>query len=336
MVKIRLILKLAMAAVLLCTAACGSSDTFTVSGSIAGNPSMNIRVIYYTDGKVFTGVTAVRDGDFAFEGTAPEDALVELYDNEYRLIGRIVARNGDKIKVEYDPADHSSLQIKGNPASERWAEFSRKTADADASARNAAVVDYVSANPGDPLSAMLVMTEYDCREGSASIADSLLTLLAPEARAADITAGYNAVLDHLNSTTSRSTVSTIPYLAPGGRTKVFNPRRADISLIAVSKRGDGRDSIVAVLRKLHDHKTKQHLELIDLSIDADTISWSLGVRRDSVKWTVGWVAGSISGLALDRLGVPSVPYFIVTDSAGRQLWRGTEIDEARKYILSQL
>ena len=321
---------------MLCTAACGNSATFTVSGSIAGKPSMNLRGIYYTDGKVFTGVTAVREGDFIFEGTAPEDALVELYDNEYRLIGRLVARNGDKIKVDYDPADHSSLQIKGNPAAERWAEFSRNTAHADATARNAAVVDYVSANTDDPLSAMLIMTEYDCHAGSASIADSLLTLLAPEARAADITAGYNAVLNHLNSTTSRSAISTIPYLAPGGRTKVFNPRRADISLIAVSRRGDGRDSIVAVLRKLHGHKTKKHLELLDLSVDPDTISWSLGVRRDSVKWTAGWVAGSISGLALDRLGLPSVPYFIVTDSAGRQLWRGTEIDDARNYIISQL
>ncbi|MDE6287253.1 MAG: DUF4369 domain-containing protein, partial [Muribaculaceae bacterium] len=336
MVKIRLILKLALAVILLFTGACGNSDTFTVSGSIAGNPSMNIRVIYYTDGKVFTGVTAVREGDFVFEGTAPEDALVELYDNEYRLIGRLVARNGDKIKVEYNPADHASLQIKGNPAAERWAEFSRNNADADAATRNAAVVDYVNANTADPLSAMLIMTEYDCRAGSASIADSLLTLLAPEARATDITAGYNALLDHLNSTTSRSTISTIPYLAPGGRTKIFNPRRADISLIAVSRRGDDRDSIVSVLSKLHGHKTKRHLELLDLSIDPDTISWSLGVRRDSVKWTAGWVAGSISGLALDRLGLPSVPYFIVTDSTGRQLWRGTEIDEARNYILTRL
>lgn len=336
MVKIRLILKMALAVMLLGTTACGNSDTFTVSGSIAGNPSMNLRVIYYTDGKVFTGVTAVRDGDFAFEGTAPEDALVELYDNEYRLITRLVARNGDEIKVDFDPRDRSKLQIKGNPAAERWAEFSRKTADADAAARNAAVEAYVTANTGDPVSAMLVMTEYDCRTGSASIADSLLTLLAPEARATDITAGYNAMLDHLNSTTSRSTVSTIPYLAPGGRTKVFNPRRADISLIAVSRRGDERDSIVAVLRKLHNHKTKQHLELLDLSIDPDTVTWSVGLRRDSVKWTAGWVAGSISGLALDRLGVPAVPYFIVTDSAGRQLWRGTEIDEARNYVISHL
>lgn len=334
--KTRLILKFILAAMLLCTASCGNSDTFTVTGSIAGNPSMNLRVIYYTDGKVFTGVTAVRDGDFAFEGTAPEDALVELYDNEYRLITRLVARNGDEIKVEYDPGDHSSIHIKGNPAAERWAEFSRNTAGADAAARNAAVEAYVSANTADPLSALLVMTEYDARTGSPSVADSLLTLLAPEARATDITAGYNAILDHINSTTSRSAISTIPYLAPGGRTKVFNPRKSDMSLIAVSARGEGRDSIVAVLRKLHDHKTKRKLELLDLSVDPDTVTWSVGLRRDSAKWTTGWVAGSISGLALDRLGLPSVPYFIVTDSAGRQLWRGPEIDEARNYILSNL
>lgn len=305
----------------------GHSDKFVIKGSIEGKPSTNIRVIYFTDGNVVTGITVANEGSFAFEGSSADVALIEIYDNEYRLLGRTVARNGDDVALHLSPADPAAFSAKGNAMAERWADFLKE--NAGKTDRHAAVTAYVTAHRDDPLSALLVMTEIDASGPAAELADSLMTLIDPEARASGVTAGFTALVDRVSSATSHAPVAAINYIAPGGRQRLFKPSGARLNLIAVTAHYKGRDSVVKVLR---DIPARKGLEVIELSADQDTIVWSRDVRLDSARWTHGWVAGSISGVALQRLGIPAVPYFIVTDSAGTQLWRGRSASEAARFI----
>ena len=73
-----------------------------------------------------------------------------------------------------------------------------------------------------------------------------------------------------------------------------------------------------------------------MSMDADTMSWRRNVRADSVSWPTAWAAGAIAAPGVDRLGIPSVPYFIVADSTGRQLFRGRSIKQAEALVDSIL
>jgi len=43
-------------------AACSSDEQFRVSGTVEGNPTMNMRAGYYADGVYKTVITAVREG----------------------------------------------------------------------------------------------------------------------------------------------------------------------------------------------------------------------------------------------------------------------------------
>ncbi len=305
----------------------GHSDKFVIKGSIEGKPSTNIRVIYFTGGNVATGITVANEGSFAFEGYSDDDALIEIYDNEYRLLGRTVARNGDDLELHLNPGDPNALTAKGNATAERWTQFLKD--NAKAGDRHAAVTAYVTAHRDDPLAALLVMTEIDASGPAAELADSLLSLIAPEARAAGVTAGFNALVDRVSSTTSHAPVAAINYIAPGGRRRLFKPSGARLNLIAVTGHYKGRDSVVKALR---DIPARKGLEVIELSADQDTIVWSRDVRLDSARWTHGWVAGSVSGVALQRLGIPTIPYFIVTNSAGTQLWRGRSASEAARFV----
>lgn len=319
------------AAISLLAGACGHSDSFVVKGSLSNGASMNLRIIYYTDSKVFTGVTAATDGGFAFEGTAPSDALVEIYDNEYRLLGRVVARNGDDIEIVADPTGKTPFSAKGNPSTELWSKFIADNHGTAATARNKAVESFVKGHRDNPLSALLVMTEFDARGEAASLADSLMTIISPEARQNDITAGFNAILNRVNSATSHAPVAAIPYMVSGNRTELFRPRKARVSLIGISD-GQTSDSVRNLFRELSGSGKDNRPALLDLSADPDTTAWSRQLRADSVKWTAGWVAGSISGTALNRLGIPTLPFFIVTDSAGSQLWRGTSAAGAKAFL----
>ncbi|MCM1033247.1 MAG: hypothetical protein NC405_05765 [Odoribacter sp.] len=317
----------------LVAAACGHSDSFVVKGRLTNGATTNLRIIYYSGHKVMTGVTAATDGGFAFEGKSPSDALIEIYDNEYRLLGRTVARNGQDVEVSVNPGNISEFTSKGNEIAERWTSFTSGNKNTTGAAqRNAAIARYVGEHPGDPLSAFLIMTEFDSTGSAYSTADSLLTLLTPEARAEEITAGYRALLNRVSSATSHSTVSAIPYITSGNHPRVFLPREASMSLIAISTREVMRDSVLELMRDMRGRVAKGKFAIMDFSVDADTISWSRGLRRDSVNWPAGWIAGSISGTALGRLGIPATPYYIIVDSDGRQLWRGTSAYGARQFI----
>lgn len=311
--------------------ACGHSDKFVVKGTLTTGASMNLRVIYHSGGNVVSGVTAADGGRFGFEGSSAEDALVEIYDNEYHLLCRVVARNGDDIEVTVNPSDAAQYKAAGNDITERWAAFVRGSVGArTAAARNAAVARYVTSHKSDPLSALLLMTEFDASGEGAAEADSLFGLLSAEARASGLTAGYAAILERVTSATSHAPVAAIPYLDTEGRAKIFKPRSAARTLIAVTTLDTRRDSVAQLLRDIH---ARRAADVAEFDVDPDTLTWARSVRTDSSRWTRGWVAGSISGVAFDRLGLPGVPYLIIADSTGRQLWRGASVSEVRRRLL---
>ena len=113
----------------------------------------------------------------------------------------------------------------------------------------------------------------------------------------------------------------------------YNPRHSRLSLIVISDNKSGRaDSIVPQLRRLrrtYNDKTAGHSGLFGRR---DTTVWKQSIRNDSSRWLQGWGAGSLASPAISRLGVRSLPFFVVADSTGKQLYRGLSIAQALKYI----
>ena len=73
---------------------------------------MNLYVMYYDGTAVRSTVTVARAGAFEVEGASKRPAIVEFLDNEYRVLGRIVASNGDKVECMLSRT--KSLQDKGH------------------------------------------------------------------------------------------------------------------------------------------------------------------------------------------------------------------------------
>nr|MDE6464126.1 DUF4369 domain-containing protein [Muribaculaceae bacterium] len=116
-----------LTALLLC--ACGDEERFRISGSIDGNPTMNMRVGYYADGTFQSLITAARDGKFEFYGSSPAGTVVEIYDYDNRLLGRTYAANGQEIELRLDRNSPHRLHASGNEAAAAWADFLRQAAD---------------------------------------------------------------------------------------------------------------------------------------------------------------------------------------------------------------
>lgn len=319
---------------------CGHPDSFRLEGDIEGAPTINLRIVYTGRGGVTTAITASRDGKFHFEGASERPTLVQIFDNDYRLLARTVAANGNDVHLKFDRENPYKIKAEGNDLASRWANWLNSRADslraASPAERNAIIGRFVEANPSDPVGALLLATEFDSSGARAAEAARLWAVLTDEARLPNITSGYAAALDRVTSATAQAPIPAIPYMKKGGRAEIFRPAASRLSLIAITGKDEHRDSLTATLNRAMRHRAAGRFEVLELSLVPDTAEWRRSVQADSVKWTQGWIAGGISAGAVGRLGIPSLPYFIVADSAGTQLWRGADPAEAISQSISQL
>lgn len=311
---------------------CGDSESFTVEGKIEDNATMNIRYIYYANGVLNRGITASRDGKFEIKGVAPVPTIVSITDNDYRPLGRLYIANGDRMECTLTRGNPYAIKVEGNDVNQRWAAFLNEHAEALKTNRvNASIESYIAAHPDDVVSTLLMLTAYDSSR-NAIFADSLMSSINQEARPSSLVDSYNAMLQRLVSQTVAEPVKAIPYFNRRDSLVSFKPG-SQWSMIVLSDEYSGRrDSIVPTLRRISKLKKADDIHIVDLSLDRDTVRWHKSTLNDSASWSQGWVAGSIASPGIDRLGIPRLPYFIVTDSVGEQILRTLSIAETEQYI----
>lgn len=318
---------------MLALAGCGHNDIFRVKGTVADGASINLRFVYYTDGAVRTGLTASIDGKFEFEGNAPEVSAVEVYDNEYRLLARFLASNGEDIDLRINRKNIYQGSAGGNDLNIALTEFFNANAETlnkpDSPERNQLIAEYVATHPQSPVSQLLIASELDASsETGVILADSLTNLLAPEARSLAMAESFADLKARITDRQTAEPITAITFKVKGNRVETFATQRSPLSLIAINDATHGHDSVIQTFRELERLKDKGRIALLELSVDTDTMTWVRSIRNDSASWTQGWAAGSISGQSIGRLGIPAIPYFILTDSTGTQLWRGRSASEA--------
>ena len=309
---------------------CGDSESFTIEGTVDGNATINLRFLYYTNNTLVRGLTAARDGKFEYKGVAPTPTIVEILDNDYRLLGRLFVVNGDRIECTLTRNAPNAIKVSGSEISERWADFLNDNAEALTSPEaNDVIEKYIADNTDDIVSTLLLLTSYDA-SADALRADSLMSSLNPDVRPSSLVAGFNSLLQRLVADTATEAITPIMCLNKKDSLVEADPAARPWSLLILSDNSSGRrDSIVPALKRLS--KASKKLQLIDISLDKDTIIWHKSVQPDTASWRQLWVAGSLASPGIERLGVPSVPYFIVTDSTGSQLLRTPSVSRAEAF-----
>ncbi len=338
MAAIRILKYGIMALAMLLAAACADESQFRVSGTIEGKPTMNLRVGYYADNAYRTMITAVREGEFEFTGHASQPSLLEIFDHEYRLLGRLYVANGQEITCHLERNNPYAITAQGSDVSREWADYLRQNSDslrAGAASANSVIANYVLKNPSNVISTLLLVTSFDSA-ADPMLADSLLASIAPEARPGNLTEGYNFMLQRLVTDAALGPVSAFPYRDSRDSIMTFNPEDNPVSMLVLSDAtSDRSDSIVPALKRLaHKKSGIKPGAILDLMLGDDTIVWKRAIAPDSASWRQAWAPGRTATPGVDRLGIPSVPYVIVCDSTGTQIYRGKSIGEAEKTVRS--
>lgn len=327
--NIRILLTVIVAAALW---ACGDDDRFRVEGVVDGLGTRGLQLMYESGNGLHTEMVQAIDGKFSAEGSSKDYTLAHLVTTDGRLIARMLVRNGQTLKCVFDVDNPYNIQIKGNKPSEEWAKFLRENHELlrgdDHAAANRQILGYVDDHKGDMQSSALMLTQYYAVDGE-SRADSIFALIAPGARPEAMVSAYRRMVSRLNTAALEEKMRSFNIYNAAGKQESYYPGRTSYSMIYFSGApGERRDMVAPVLHRLVDSLPKRRIQVIEISMAPDTTVWKRNWRADTTAWAQVWVPGGPANPNFAPLDIPRLPYWILCDSTGTQVYRGSDISVA--------
>lgn len=320
---------------------CGNNEEFLINCKIRGLGSKGVEMTYTTRGVQRVGFHPV-DGKVTLRGVSDKPVLVEVSTIDNQLLFTCVAQNGDNLDVELDLDKPTSLKISGNDASE---EYSRFIVDNDSLLRsndvagiNRLIAAEVRRNPDRISSAMLLATRFQARDYELE-ADSLVNTLKPDARPTGVMGTFASLVGEQVSSSVGSPVRAMTincgYQNKQDTTMRYWASNQSYSMLVVTGYHRG-DSIGNMLQELCDSLPDRRFKAFEIAVTGDSAMWKSAVRNDSTKWVKAWVPGGTASNEVRSLTVSSIPYFVVADSTGRQIYRGRSLSAANDTVRNRL
>lgn len=322
-------------------ASCGNNEEFLINCKIRGLGSKGVEMTYTTRGVQRVGFHPV-DGKVALRGVSDKPVLVEVSTIDNRLLFTCVAQNGDNLDVELDLDKPTSLKISGNDASEEYSRFivdndSLFQSD-DVAGINRLIAAEVRRHPDRISSAMLLATRFQARDYELE-ADSLINTLKPDARPSGVMGAFASLVGEQVSSSVGSPVRAMTincgYQNKQDTTMRYWASNQSYSMLVVTGYHRG-DSIGKTLRELCDSLPDRRFKAFEIAVTGDSAMWKIAVRNDSTKWVKAWVPGGTASNEVRSLTVSSIPYFVVADSTGRQIYRGRSLSAANDTVRNRL
>ncbi|MCM1292488.1 MAG: DUF4369 domain-containing protein [Bacteroides sp.] len=321
--------------------ACSDADSFVVRGTVKDAGTRSVTLSYYSAGGLKSTTVTMVNGTFSIVGQAESPTLAFLTIAPENLrIATLVVKNGDEITVDADPANPLISKVEGNNESKEIAKWLKDNLAAVSAGRSAeineAIARYVGENPAK-LSSTALMSAYFHHLGFEAKSDSLYSLLDQKVRTPDMTQGFNTVVSGYLAAVKSEPLPLLSLYERRDSIVRINPMRHSATLICfLSEDRRGRDSVVKVIRELTGRFNDDQLMAVEISTAPDSASWRESLGRDTASWAQTWVVGSVASTPVRRLGISRVPFFIVADSAGKQIYRGPSIKAAEKIVETQL
>lgn len=335
-----LLIKTITAVALVVLASCGVDKEFRIDGRVDGFGTGNLRLVYYNgDGVQSIAATAV-DGRFMVSGKLNRPAMMRVYTNNGAIVGRLIIEPGETVDAVFNLTDPLNIKLDGNEDSERYAKFITGNADVirsgNKAAINAAVDKYVSANPQRAVSGLLMADYYDSN-GYEDRAMELINQLGRDARNTAALDGLRDMLQMLSYPIDSLCLTPLRLFGPGDSLSTVDPAKASLTVICLTTADNrGADSVAAAIDLIRNGKRNGKVQIADISCDLDTAAWKQSLRQlaDNGKTSTSvsryWTPSAYNIEAFEKMPVRRVPWFIVADSTGRVLYRGSSVAAARK------
>ncbi len=318
--------------------ACGSDTEFRINGIIDNFGTGNLRLVYYSRDAVQSVTATAIDGKFMALARTGKPTVIRVYTSAGKLLGRIIIDNGQTVDIRLNATDPTDMTAEGNNDSKRLAEFLKNNAVAiknhDTKTLNLAIGQIVQKNPKWVLSSLLMSDFYQYADNPHEALKLIASLDPDIARNTGVMPVRDMLLpmshpmdslhiDTLRIFTSDNKLSTIRTNRYGNTLLMFTDK--DI------RKSDSIKSALSILYR------KNKLGIVDISADMDTAVWHNSIRelpeKDPENLTRAWSISPYTLPELTDIPVPSLPWFILTDSTGTLIYRGKSISRVRSILM---
>lgn len=325
---------IAVVVALMVLTSCGKKKYFVVQGELANLDNGTVVMTYYADGGLKRVSVGAEEGKFVLRGESAEPTLCVMEMGDVHL-ANVVAQNGEKIELKGDAFDPYNLKVSGNGTSKQISKFVSENAEALVAGNGAEInrllAEYVANHRSDRASVALLVSYFQT-PGYEALADSLVTLIAPEVRTAALMQNFGAVLaTQLTKHTARE-VGPMSFYERKDTVISYSPTASSYTVFAFL--GEGklmRDSVTPMLREMNELPARK-MQVVEISMATDSASWKRATAADSAKWHQVWAPATAAKVEMHNLAVPRVPFFILADSAGMQVLRSSSVKAVRAEI----
>ena len=92
-----------------------SSDNFKIDGELTHLNGTAVKIVFRGDSGIVNEFANLdKKGKFSFEGASAAPVLVSIMDQRGELLKRVVATNGDHLKLKGDASKGMAIKVKGN------------------------------------------------------------------------------------------------------------------------------------------------------------------------------------------------------------------------------
>lgn len=318
---------------------CSQADHFKVGGLMEGAGVQTVTLTYYAEGGIKQTVGQSVNGKFLLQGKSAVPTLCIVALSDGTPVATLIASNGDKIEVRTSLENPAALKVKGSGQSSKIADWLNENAEllarGDAAAINASIAEFIDDHRSDMASTALLVTQFRT-DGFETMADSLLSLIDISARPAPVVQNFSAVLSSQLNRSAGSAVMPMTLYIRSDSTYFLTPAQHSVTLLAFTEPVGGRDTVTTVLRELRGRYSDRRCGIVEISAAVDSSTWKQATARDSATWKQAWAPGTVASSTIGKLSVPRIPYFIVADSTGTQLYRGGSVSAAHRLIGTRL
>lgn len=317
--------------------ACSGSREFRLDAASDDIGTQNVTLIYYTDGSYHVESVPAIDGQFSVTGSLSAPTYVEVYTGSGSLLGEFIVEGGDHIEARFSALNPENISIKGNDDAEKLAEFLEKNrklvAENDFDGLNRAVEEFVREDP-KRFVATVLLTRYYTVEGYEDKVLELIQLIPEKYRRGNFTEGFEQML---NASLASDTlaIKEIRAFSVKDTALTFIPSGTRINLLMLTDNDSrGADSLKTMLGALRaGSPAVDSLRIVDLGCDRDTLLWHSSLRglpEDYPKdVTRLWLNAGMAAEGIALAAPTTIPYFIMTDSTGKLLYRGPSASATR-------
>lgn len=299
---------------------------------LEGDTNTPCRVTYYASNRkggmmreTVAEITAGK-GEIVLPQVRP--AIIYLFSpSSTRPEALIYGARGEEFTVTGPGNDVALWHISGNSTTEALSEWRLENADLlkrrDAKGINRAVADYVKKHP-DSKAAAIILYVYFERRGNEKEFENLEAVIDEDVRDDGELTGALSMADLFTGLPVKPTVpSRIIMTGVEGYADTLNLKDGRDHLLMFLKANDTSAALSAdTLKALAARKGKG--SVAELYLDSDSLGWRRHLRDTVPGMHRMWMPMGLADSVAISMGVRRLPYYIVVDSKGKEVYSGDD------------